>query len=100
VQPRLSLRKVSKHHYTLSVSAAQTFAGKIATFQRYRTATKRWVKVKRLRLKANAAGVAPTVITSAKFRSRIKTKLRVRVTLSSEQVGLCYLAGTSNVIRS
>lgn len=100
VQPRLSLRKVSKHHYTVSVSAAQTFAGKIATFQRYRSATKRWVKVKRVTLKANTTGVAPTVISAAKFRSRIKARLRVRVTLGSKQVGLCYVAGRSNSIRS
>jgi plastocyanin len=100
VQPRLSLRKVSKHHYSVTVSAAQSFAGKIATFQRYRKATKRWVKVKRVTLKANATGVAPTVITSAKFRSRIKAKLRVRVSLGSKQVGLCYVAGRSNTIRS
>lgn len=100
VQPRLSLSKVSKHHYSVSVSAAQSFAGKIATFQRYRKATKRWVKVKRVPLKANATGVAPTVITSAKFRSRIKAKSRVRVTLGSSQVGLCYVAGRSNAIRS
>jgi hypothetical protein len=100
VQPRLGLRKVSKHHYSVRVTAAQSFAGKIATFQRYRSATKRWVKVKRVTLKANATGVAPTVITSAKFRSGIKAKLRVRVTLGSKQVGLCYVAGRSNTIRS
>jgi plastocyanin len=100
VQPRLSLRKISKHHYAVSVSAAQTFAGKVATFQRYRKATKRWVKVKRVTLKPDATGVAPTVITSAKFSSRVKAKLRVRVTLGSTQVGLCYVAGRSNTIRS
>jgi len=100
VQPRLSLRKVSKHHYSVTVSAAETFAGKIATFQRYRKATKRWVKVKRVPLKANTTGAAPTVITSAKFRSRIKSKLRVRVSLGTKQVGLCYVAGLSNTIRS
>jgi hypothetical protein len=51
-------------------------------------------------LRANAAGVAPTVITSAKFRSRIKARLRVRVILTQAQVGSCYLAGRSNTIRS
>ena len=100
VQPRLSLGKVSRHHYALSVFAAQSFAGKFATFQRYRSTTKRWVKVKRVLLKANTTGVAPTVITSAKFRSSIRARLRVRVTLGSKQVGLCYAAGQSNTIRS
>jgi len=100
VQPRLQLKKVSKHHYAVSVSAAQTFAGKFATFQRYRSTTKRWVKVKRVLLKANTTGVAPTVITSAKFGSSIRARLRVRVTLGSKQVGLCYAPGHSNTIRS
>lgn len=100
VEPRLQLRKVAKHRYTVRVSAAESFAGKVATFQRYRKATKRWVKVRRVVLKANTTGVAPTVITSAKFRSGIKARLRVRVSLGPKQVGLCYAAGRSNTIRS
>jgi plastocyanin len=99
VQPKLQLKKVSKHHYSVQVLAAQSFAGKAATFQRYVTATKRWVKVKRVLLKANTTGKAPTVITSAKFRSRVKAK-HVRVTLGPKQVGLCYAAGRSNSIHS
>jgi plastocyanin len=100
VQPHLQLKKVAKHHYAVQVFAAQSFAGKLATFQRYRSATKSWVKVKRVLLKANTTGVAPTVITSAKFGSRTKAKLHVRVSLGSKQVGLCYAAGRSNTIRS
>ena len=100
VQPRLQLKKVSRHHYAVTVFAAESFAGKVATFQRYRSATKRWVKVKRVLLKANTTGAAPTVITAAKFRSSIRSRVRVRVTLGSTQVGLCYAAGHSNTIRS
>jgi hypothetical protein len=100
VMPRLVLRKVRKHHYSVQVSAAQSFAGKVTTFQRYRKATKRWVKVKRVTLKANTTGVAPTVVSSAKFRSKIKARLKVRVVLGPKQVGACYAAGRSNVIRS
>jgi plastocyanin len=100
VQPRLQLKKVAKHHYSLQVLAAQSFAGKLATFQRYVSATKRWVNVKGVLLKANTTGAAPTVITSAKFRSSVRAKLRVRVTLGSKQVGPCYAAGNSNTIRS
>lgn len=100
VAPRLLLRKVKKHRYSVQVSAAQSFAGKQATFQRYRKATKRWVKVKRVTLKANTTGAAPTVISSAKFRSRIKARLKVRIVLGPKQVGACYAAGRSNTIRS
>lgn len=100
VDPRLRLGKVARHRYMLRVFAAQSFAGKYATFQRYRLALRRWVNVKRVLLRANATGVAPTVITSVRFRSRIKAGLRVRVVLGQTQVGSCYLAGRSNTIRS
>jgi plastocyanin len=100
VQPGLKLSKVGRHRYALRVLAAQSFAGKQATFQRYRSTLKRWVKVKRVLLKANTTGVAPTVISSAKFRSSLRAKVKVRVVLAQAQVGTCYLAGRSNTIRS
>jgi plastocyanin len=100
VSPRLRLGKVAPHRYSLRVFAAQSFAGKYATFQRYRVAVRRWVTVKRVLLRANATGVAPTVITAAKFRSSIKAGLRVRAVLGQAQVGACYMAGRSNTIRS
>ncbi len=100
VQPRLRLSKVAPHRYSLRVFAADTFAGKYASFQRYRSTLKRWVAVKRVLLKANTTGVAPTVITSAKFRSAIRARQLVRVVLGQKQVGACYLAGRSNTIRS
>lgn len=100
VQPRLQLKKVGSHRYSVNVSAAESFAGKLGTLQRYRSATKRWVKVKRVLLKANTTGVAPTVISSAKFGALIRSGVRLRVTLGSKQVGLCYAAGHSNTIRS
>jgi plastocyanin len=100
VLPRLRLGKVGRHRFVLHVSAAESFAGKVATFQRYNKAKKRWVKVKRVLLQADTTGVAPTVITSAKFRSGIKARQRVRITLGARQVGACYLAGHSNAIRS
>ncbi len=100
VLPRLRLGKVARHKYSVHISAGDSFAGKIATFQRFRSSTKRWVKVRRVLLQANTTGVAPTVITSAAFRSGIKAGVRVRVTLGPKQVGSCYLAGRSNTIRS
>jgi plastocyanin len=100
VKPRLRLGKVGRHKYSLHISAGDSFAGKFATFQRFKSSTKRWVKVKRVLLRANSTGVAPTVVTSAAFRSGIKHGVRVRVTLGKAQVGACYLAGRSNTIRS
>ena len=100
VAPSLQLAKVGRHRYSLLVSAAQSFSGKVATFQRYQPTLKRWVKVKGVTLKAGAAGTPPTVLATAKFRSNIRAGLRVRATLGPKQVGTCYLAGHSNTIRS
>jgi plastocyanin len=100
VRPRLRLRKLAPHRYSLRVFAAASFAGKYATFQRYSGVLGRWVKVRRVLLRANATGVAPTVISSRSFRSAIKPRLRVRAVLPQLQVGSCYRPGRSNVIRS
>jgi plastocyanin len=100
VMPQMRLKKIGRHRYSVRISAAQTFAGKYASFQRYRSATKRWRAVKRVLLKANTSGVAPTLVTSAAFRSSIRAKQRVRVVLGQKQVGACYIAGRSNTIRS
>ena len=98
--PKLQLSKVGRHRYSVKVSAAETFVGKVATFQRFRSTLHRWVRVKRVTLTTSKAGTAPTMITAAKFRSRIRTGLRVRISLGAKQVGSCYLAGRSNTIRS
>ena len=100
VAPSLQLKKVGRHRFSVQVSAAQSFAGKIATFQRYRATLKRWVTVKRVTLKTSTAGTAPTMTTSARFGSRVRTGLRVRITLGSKQVAPCYAGGRSNTIRS
>ena len=100
VLPQLRLKKVGRHRYSVQVSATESFAGKYASFQRYRPTLKQWRAVKRVLLKANSSGVAPTVVTSASFRSAIRAKQRVRVVLGQKQVGACYGAGLSNTIRS
>jgi plastocyanin len=100
VRPRLRLRKLAPHRYSLRVFAAVSFAGRYATFQRYNATLRRWVKVKRVLLRANSTGVLPTVVSSVSFRSAIKARLRVRAFLPQIQVGTCYRPGRSNVIHS
>lgn len=100
VRPKLRLRKLAAHRYSLRVFASQSFAGKYGTFQRFNGTLGRWVTVKRVLLRANSTGVAPTVISSVSFRSTIRPLLKVRVVLSQVQVGSCYRPGRSNVIRS
>jgi plastocyanin len=98
VRPRVHLTRVAPHRYSARISAAQSFAGKYGTFQRYNGT--RWIAVKSVLLRANSAGIAPTVTTTASFRSSIRTGLRVRLFVSQAQVGGCYLPGISNTVRS
>ena len=98
VEPRLRLGRVAAHRYSLRVFAAQSFAGKWATFQRFNG--KRWIFVKRVQLQKNATNILPTVISSVPFRWNSATRPRVRAILPQIQAGSCYLPGTSNTIRS
>jgi plastocyanin len=97
-RPKLHLGKVAPHRYSLRVSAAASFAGKYASFQRYNGS--RWLAVKTVLLRANSTGVSPTVLTTASFRSSLRAGVRVRAVLGQAQAGTCYLPGSSNTIRS
>jgi plastocyanin len=98
VRPRLRLTRVAPRRYSIRVLAARSFAGKYASFQRFNGT--RWVAVRSVRLRANSTGVAPTVVTSASFRSSVRGGLRIRATLGQTAVGSCYAPGLSNTIRS
>jgi plastocyanin len=100
VRPRIRLAKVAAHRYSVRVRAARSFAGKYASFQRYSSTLHRWVAVRRVLLKANSTGVAPTVLTTRSFRSSIRGGRRVRITLPQTQVGSCYAPGLSNSVLS
>ena len=100
VRPLLRLARPAAHRFALRITAAQSFAGAYASFQRYDGVLHRWVAVKVVALRAGATAPAPNVTTSASFRSTVKTGLRVRVTLAQRQAGNCYAAGLSNTIRS
>jgi plastocyanin len=99
-KPQLRLAKLAAHRYSVRVLAAESFAGKFASFERYNAALSRWVTVKQAVLRANSTGTAPTVISSATFRSTIKARLKVRIIMTQAQAGTCYLAGVSNAILS
>ena len=98
VRPTVRIGKIAPHRYSVRVNAASSLAGKYASFQRYNGT--RWIAVKTVLLAANSTGVAPTVTSSATFRSTVKTGVRVRVVIGQAQVGGCYLPGISNTILS
>jgi plastocyanin len=100
VRPRIQLAKVAAHRYSARVLAATSLAGKQASFQRYNATLGRWVRVRRVTLSASTTGVAPTVVSVARFKSAVGTGRKVRLTIAQTQVGTCYLGGISNTIRS
>jgi plastocyanin len=99
VRPRIQLAKLTAHKYRVRVRAAESFAGKLAEFQRFNKATGTWVRVRRVALKA-IAFTPPTQISGATFRSKIKAGRKVRILLRTSQVAPCYVGGHSNVIKS
>jgi len=100
VRPVVRLVKVAAHRFSIRVSAAQSFAGKYAGFQRYNGTLHRWVAVKAVALKASTAGAATTVLSVVSFRTTLKAGFQVRAALPQAQVGGCYAAGLSNTIKS
>ena len=99
VRPSVTLAKVARRKYKVRVTAAQAFAGKLVTFQRFKASTQSWARVRKatLRTVSTAGG---TVVSGITFRSKIRAGLRVRAVLPKAQAGACYLPGVSGVIRS
>jgi plastocyanin len=100
VWPIIRLTRVGLRRFTLRVTAASSFSGRYASFQRYNGALRRWVAVKPVLLKASSAGIAPTVVSTASFRATVASRLRIRATLPQAQVGSCYAPATSNTTLS
>lgn len=100
VKPRVRLGRLTPTRFTLRVYASDSFAGRYAVIQRFNAATSTWLKVRTTTLRANATGVAPTVISSVTFTAKVKARTRLRAVLLQSQVGSCYLAANSNAVVS
>jgi hypothetical protein len=100
VAPQFSFRRVRAHRFAVSVSAAQGFVGKYVVLQRYRAGKHMWKTVKRVRLSNAKPGVAPTVISSASFGASVPRRTRLRLLFAQDQVGTCYAATRSAVVRA
>jgi plastocyanin len=100
VRPRVRLGKVAPRRYSVRVTAAESMAGKVVSFQRYSASLRRWSTVKRVVLAAGPSAVAPNVNSSRTFTARVKARVKVRIAITQAQVGACYLPGSSNVIFS
>jgi plastocyanin len=100
VTPQFSFRRVRAHRFAVSVAAAQGFVGKYVVLQRYRAGKRMWKTVKRVRLSNAKPGVAPTVITTASFGASVPRRTRLRLLFAQDQVGTCYAATRSAVVRA
>ena len=100
VAPGLSLSRVGAHRYKASLTAAQALTGKYVVLQRYARAKRAWKTVKRVTLRTAKPGVAPTVVSSATTRARIVRGTRLRLLLTADQAGVCYVATHSATIRA
>jgi len=98
VRPRIRLGKVASTRYSVRVTAAVSFRGKLVYLRRYNPALRRWVTVKRVALRTVTAGIAPTQVSSVTIRAKLKHRLRLRIVMPQSQVGSCYLAASSNTI--
>lgn len=98
VHPQVTVAKVGAHRFRTRVSAAQSFAGRIALFQRERGS--RWVTVKSVVLRQIGTGPSGTIVSGKTFRSGIARGKLVRILLTQRQVGACYLPGVSNTATS
>jgi hypothetical protein len=88
---------VGRHRFRTRISAAQSFAGKIALFQK-RTPMK-WKTIKSVVL-AELGSRSGTVVSGKTFHSGIRAGRTVRVLFTQHQAGDCYLDGTSGLLRN
>ena len=100
VAPQLSFRRVRAHRFAVTATAAQGFVGKYVVLQRYYPGRRKWKNVKRVRLSKARPGVAPTLVSSASFRASVPRRTRLRLLFAQDQVGPCYAATRTAVVRS
>ena len=98
VAPLVTLKKLARGRFSITVAAARSFVGKSVVFQRLRNT--KWVTLKKVTLATVATTTAPTQVTSSTFKIKLPAKLRVRSILPATQAATCYLPVKSKVIRS
>jgi plastocyanin len=100
VAPRMALVKLRAGRFSARVTATASFVGKYVVLQRYQTARRRWVTVKRVVLRTAGAPVAGAITTRGGFSSRLRRGTRVRLVLPQSQAGTCYAAAKSGAVRA
>lgn len=96
VAPRLHLGKVAPRRFTISVRAAQSFAGHSVAVQRWTGLNWKFLRSAVLRPGANA--IDPTVLSAVTFTAKVHPRTKLRVVMTKAQTGSCYAPGLSNAI--
>jgi plastocyanin len=98
VRPRVTLRKVGRNRFTVTVVAGDSFAGNDVIVRRQRSrASRRLVTVRRVTLAENPRS---ETISQRTFRLRVRRGLRLRAFLPASEAGPGYLGSQSNFIRA
>jgi hypothetical protein len=103
VRPKLSLARLARRLFRVRLTAADSFVGRAVVFQRFSALRERWVTIRNVVLRTATPSSLPlpgTMVSSATFRVKIKSRLRVRAVLPPAQAGACYLAARTSTIRS
>src|SRR5436309_6952045 len=98
VAPVLTLKKLARNKFSVSATAAQSFVGKYAIFQRLRTT--KWVSLKKVTFATVTPTTKPTQVSSVTFTIRMPLRLRIRAVLPATQAATCYHGTKSNSARS
>src|SRR2546423_9019896 len=98
VAPVLTLKKLARNKFSVSATAAQTFVGKYAIFQRLRRT--KWVSLKKVTFATVTPTTKPTQVSSVTFTIKMPVGLRIRAVMPAAQAATCYLGARSKVVRS
>jgi hypothetical protein len=98
VAPVLTLKKLARNKFSVSATAAQTFVGKYAIFQRLRRT--KWVSLKKVTFATVTPTTKPTEVSSVTFTIKMPVGLRIRAVMPAAQAATCYLGARSKVVRS
>lgn len=103
VRPAVTLRRIARGRFTVSVSAAESFVRKTVAIQRFVEPKRRkWITVRTVSLVKKSSPTSPgaTAVSSSTFTSTLQAGVRLRAVLPPTQAVPCYLAGRSRVIKT
>jgi hypothetical protein len=97
VRPLLRLTGIAPHRFLVRALAARSFVGRYAAIQRWNRFRQTWVSVRKVFFTRATPSSAPTVVSRAVFKTRLKG--RIRIAMPRREVGAGYNDAFSNAVR-